>query len=63
MLYLRQCCPLNNFMWMGTLDKDVIVQAFTLPHHSKLTDQEYKYGEGINGWNEQQGFYIYRKTD
>ena len=27
-----------------------------------MSDQEYKYGEGINGWNEQQGFYIYRQN-
>lgn len=54
--------PVEHLYVDGDTDKDVIVQAFTLPHHSKLTDEEYKYGEGINGWNEQQGFYIYRNN-
>ena len=54
--------PVEQLYVDGDLDKKVTVRAFTLPHYSKLSDQEYKYGEGINGWNEQQGFYIYRQN-
>lgn len=38
----------------------VIVKGFVLPHKSKISDEKYKDAEGPNGWNEQQGFYIYR---
>lgn len=38
----------------------VSVHAFILPHHSKLTIKEYEEAGGINGWLEQQGFYVYR---
>jgi hypothetical protein len=38
----------------------VRIRGFVLPHKSKLTEEEYKNAEGPNGWNEQQGFYIYR---
>jgi len=36
------------------------VQGFILPHKDKLSTDEYKLAEGIKGWNEQQGFYVYR---
>jgi len=38
----------------------VKVRGFVLPHKSKLTAEEFKKAEGPKGWNEQQGFYIYR---
>lgn len=38
----------------------VKMKGYVLPHKSKLTEQQYKDAEGPNGWNEQQGFYIYR---
>lgn len=38
----------------------VICKGFVLPHKSKITDDVYKDAEGPKGWNEQQGFYIYR---
>jgi hypothetical protein len=38
----------------------VTMKGFVLPHKSKITHEEYKNAEGPNGWNEQQGFYIYR---
>jgi hypothetical protein len=38
----------------------VRIRGFVLPHKSKLSEEEYKNAEGPNGWNEQQGFYIYR---
>jgi len=33
---------------------------FVLPHHSKLAKEEFELASGINGWNEHQGFYLYR---
>lgn len=38
----------------------VIIKGFVLPHKSKLDEDIYKMAEGTNGWNEHQGFYIYR---
>jgi hypothetical protein len=39
---------------------NVKIEGFVLPHKSKISEEKYKYAEGIKGWNEQQGFYIYR---
>lgn len=38
----------------------VKIEGFVLPHKSKITQEQYKTAEGTKGWNEQQGFYIYR---
>lgn len=38
----------------------VVVKGYVLPHKSKLSDDKFKEAEGPKGWNEQQGFYIYR---
>lgn len=38
----------------------VTIEGFVLPHKSKISEEKYKYAEGVKGWNEQQGFYIYR---
>lgn len=38
----------------------VSVKGFVLPHKSKLSDEKFKKAEGPKGWNEQQGFYVYR---
>lgn len=38
----------------------VIIKGFVLPHKSKIDEETYKYAEGTKGWNEHQGFYIYR---
>lgn len=39
---------------------NVFVKGYVLPHKSKLSEEKFKDGEGPKGWNEQQGFYIYR---
>jgi hypothetical protein len=39
---------------------NVIVKGYVLPHKSKISEDEFKEAEGPKGWNEQQGFYIYR---
>lgn len=36
------------------------IRPFVLPHHSKLTTDEFKRAAGEGGWNAQQGFYVYR---
>ncbi|WP_256758442.1 ATP-binding protein [Cohnella sp. WQ 127256] len=38
----------------------ITIKPYLLPHHSKLTKKAYILGEGTKGWNEMQGFYIYR---
>jgi hypothetical protein len=38
----------------------VIIKGFVLPHKSKLNDETFRIAEGTKGWNEHQGFYIYR---
>jgi hypothetical protein len=38
----------------------VAVDAYILPHHSKLTPQEYADAGGPHGWVAHQGFFIYR---
>lgn len=38
----------------------VKIEGFVLPHKSKISEEKYKNAEGVKGWNEQQGFYIYR---
>lgn len=38
----------------------VIIKGFVLPHKSKIREETYKNAEGTKGWNEHQGFYIYR---
>jgi len=38
----------------------VSVQPYILPHHSKIAPDTYNKAAGLNGWNAQQGFYVYR---
>lgn len=40
--------------------QEVIVRPYVLPHHSKLNQTEHATGAGSQGWNAQQGFYVYR---
>jgi hypothetical protein len=41
--------------------RKVKVIGYVLPHASKIDAETASRGAGINGWNAQQGFYIYRK--
>ncbi|MCR1785416.1 ATP-binding protein [Nocardioides carbamazepini] len=43
--------------YKGSLIK---VAPYVLPHRSKLDDEEMARGAGLQGWNQQQGFYVYR---
>lgn len=38
----------------------ITVKGYVLPHKSRISEARFRSGEGPKGWNEQQGFYIYR---
>src|SRR5690606_29337856 len=42
-------------------DSRVTVQAFTLPHHRKVTPDEWERYGGPEGYLKNQGFYVYRE--
>jgi len=42
--------------------KMVRIKPFILPHRSKLSQAETEQGAGRHGWNQQQGFYVYRNN-
>ncbi len=50
----------QNFPEEPLHNAKIKVKGFVLPHKSKLSDEEFRMAEGPKGWNEQQGFYIYR---
>jgi hypothetical protein len=52
-----QILPLELLTFKG---ETVQVQPYVLPHHSKLDSDTYSKAAGLNGWNAQQGFYVYR---
>lgn len=39
---------------------DVIVKAYILPHHSKLSQSDYERYATVDGYTKSQGFYLYR---
>lgn len=41
---------------------EVRIKPFILPHQSKLSTEEFALYGGMHGWNEQQGFYIFRNN-
>lgn len=43
-----------------TKQGDVVLQAYVLPHHSKVTPQEYRRFGATEGYLRNQGFYVYR---
>lgn len=42
------------------LDSEIIVQPYILPHHSKLSQQEFDKYATKDGYTKSQGFYLYR---
>jgi hypothetical protein len=42
------------------LDSEIIVQPYILPHHSKLSQQEFEKYATKEGYTKSQGFYLYR---
>ena len=49
--------PADSILHNG---KSVEVKGYILPHKDMLTDDEMEAAAGPEGWNNQQGFYIYR---
>jgi hypothetical protein len=43
-------------------DNKVVIRPYILPHHSKLSAEEHSKAAGTRGWNDQQGFYVYRNN-
>lgn len=41
-------------------NKHGFMKGYILPHKSNLSEIQFKETSGINGWNDHQGFYIYR---
>lgn len=41
-------------------DAPLTVTPYVLPHHSKLSSDRHRTAAGPQGWNAQQGFYVYR---
>jgi len=39
---------------------EAVMKGYVLPHKCHLTEDIYKNAEGVNGWTNQQGFYVYR---
>lgn len=54
-----QILPAESLEWGK---HNVSVQPYVLPHHSKLSKEEFERAAGINGWTAHQGFYIYRNN-
>jgi Histidine kinase-, DNA gyrase B-, and HSP90-like ATPase len=52
-----QLLPVEHLSFKGEI---VMVQPYVLPHHSKIDQDSYNKAAGVNGWNAQQGFYVYR---
>ena len=42
-------------------NEDILVQAFTLPHHKKVSPAEWERFAGTEGYVRNQGFYVYRE--
>lgn len=42
------------------LDSEIVVQPYILPHHSKLSQQEFEKYATKEGYTKSQGFYLYR---
>lgn len=45
-----------------TLRDGIEVKSWVLPHHSKLSKEDFEKASWLKGWNAHQGFYIYRKN-
>lgn len=41
---------------------EVTIKPYILPHQSKISTEDFALYGGMHGWNEQQGFYIYRNN-
>lgn len=58
--FLRTELSTQSFPKEPLLNGKIFIKGFILPHKSKLSELIFRKAEGPKGWNEQQGFYIYR---
>lgn len=58
--YLKGEDGLQSFPEEQLQNGQVTVKGYVLPHKSKISESRFRYAEGPKGWNEHQGFYIYR---
>ncbi|BCJ86816.1 ATPase [Effusibacillus dendaii] len=60
--FMRQSLATQEFReeYVECNGRNIRIHAFILPHHSKMSISEFDEAGGINGWMEQQGFYVYR---
>ena len=65
----RDIVPWNPFLdghpakpWASPVQRrgGIAIQGHVLPHKDKLGEEEYRRAAGPEGWNAQQGFYVYR---
>lgn len=64
----HEITPWNPFLLTETATQpfpeeyigEAIIKGYVLPHKCHLTEDIYKTAEGVNGWTNQQGFYVYR---
>ena len=52
------CGPLDA---IGVQGEEILLQTFTLPHHSKVSPAEWERHAGPGGYTRNQGFYVYRE--
>ena len=41
-------------------NRKIYIQSYTLPHHSKVSKEEWEHYAGVEGYTRNQGFYVYR---
>lgn len=58
--YLKGLYGCQPFAEEYSGDGKIRIKGYVLPHKTKISFEDYKKAEGPKGWNEQQGFYIYR---
>lgn len=52
-----QVLPAERLPFAG---EQIEIQPYVLPHHSRLSTEAHRAAAGTRGWNQHQGFYVYR---
>ena len=52
--------PATQRLSSESLEPDVTVHPYILPHHSRMPSEAHRLAGGPAGWNAHQGFYVYR---
>jgi hypothetical protein len=60
--FLLEQYRVQNFPSTKYCNGQVIVKGYVLKHKSAFTSQDFQAAGGSRGWNDHQGFYIYRKN-